>query len=39
VGDRAVKIELRNNKCPKCGYEMPIRGMPGRYGNLYRYFI
>jgi len=39
VGDRAVKIELRSNKCPKCGYEMPIRGMPGRYGNLYRSFI
>jgi len=39
TGDRAVKIELRNNKCPKCGYEMPIRGMPGRYGNLYRSFL
>ncbi|AEA11823.1 pyruvate formate-lyase activating enzyme [Thermoproteus uzoniensis 768-20] len=39
AGDRAVRIELRDGKCPRCGREIPIRGRPGRYGRLYRAYI
>ncbi|MCX8136801.1 radical SAM protein [Pyrobaculum aerophilum] len=39
AGDRAVKIELAQGRCPRCGWEIPIRGKPGKYGRLYRSFI
>lgn len=38
-GDRAVRIELREGRCPRCGHEIPVRGRPGRYGNLYRAYL
>ena len=38
-GDRVVEVRLNGGKCPRCGYEVKIRGFVGRYGNLYRRFI
>jgi Pyruvate-formate lyase-activating enzyme len=38
-GDRVVDVKLIGNKCPRCGYEIRIRGFVGRYGNLYRRFV
>lgn len=38
--DRVVDVKLVGYKCPRCGYEVRIRGgFIGRYGNLYRRFV
>jgi len=37
--DRVVEVKLDGKRCPKCGYEIKIRGHIGHYGNLYRRFI
>ncbi|MFN3805069.1 MAG: radical SAM protein [Pyrobaculum sp.] len=37
-GDRVARFNLSGKKCPRCGYEIYMRGSPGRYGALYRGF-
>ena len=37
--DRVIDVKLVGYKCPRCGYEIKIRGYIGRYGNLYRRFV
>ncbi len=37
--DRVVDVKLNGYKCPRCGYEIKIRGYVGRYGNIHRRFI
>jgi pyruvate formate lyase activating enzyme len=38
-GDRVIDVRFNGLKCPRCGYEVKIRGFIGKYGNLYRRFI